>query len=41
MEWGSCGVCGFGNEIMPLEIWKDADCEGWFVHELCMKAGVS
>lgn len=31
----SCGACGYGDELQPLQVWRDADGEGWLIHPLC------
>ena len=33
-----CGGCGFGAELQPLEVWRDADGEGWWVHPSCLES---
>ncbi len=36
MDGSECCVgCGFGEELQPLEVWRDADGEGWWIHPLC------
>jgi hypothetical protein len=34
----ACLNCGYGNELQPLEVWHDADGEGWWMHPSCLDA---
>jgi hypothetical protein len=30
-----CVGCGFGEELQPLEVWRDGDGAGWWIHPSC------
>lgn len=32
-----CGECGYGEELGELIVWRDADNEGWWMHEICLE----
>lgn len=34
----ACLGCGFGEELQPLEVWRDADGEGHWIHPSCLAA---
>lgn len=37
----ACMNCGFGEELQPLEVWRDADGEGWWRHQQCVRQSTS
>jgi hypothetical protein len=34
----TCIGCGHGEELQPLKVWRDADGEGSWIHELCAQS---
>jgi hypothetical protein len=34
-HYKACVACGFGDELQSLEVQRDADNEGWWIHPLC------